>query len=430
MQKRRRKAVIFVWIILAVCLTGGCGSEMPEDGEKKSITLLASQNWIKEIDRQLFRKFEEQTGTEVRLLLTPDDGYETLLGMCLSGGNSAVDVFMFPSGTSMEAMGMEDIALDLSQEEWVSRLEDWAFEAVSCKGKVLGQNIWGEDYEGILYNRTFFQEHHLEVPDTWEGFLTLCEKIRRLGTAPLYENLNSSWHIISWAYGLTPVMECENPGFREELNRNPGFGLADLECFSAGLYQFQQMIAAQENGIPKYYTDGGQDEDFKGSYRVLAERKAVMLFTYSAYAKELEEYGSRDEWGMFPVPLLDNRTAVSNGGGIAKFINKHSQNIAECRQLFDFLAEEENLEAYYEARTDLVTAAFSGVRSVRAAEATKEILERSERTPCVIFTKEVRHIDPDLYKYMQGLIDGTCSVEQLVSRCDQYREEMFGDGTE
>ncbi len=430
MQTNRKKRTLFVLILLAACLAGGCGGESLEDGEKKSITLLASQNWIKDIDRQLFQTFEEQTGIEVKLLLTPDDGYETLVGMCLSGGNSAVDIFMFPSGAMMETMGIGEIALDLSQEEWVGRLNPWALESVSCNGKVLGLNTWGEDYEGILYNRTFFDEHQLDVPDTWEGFLTLCDQIRRLGTTPLYENPNSSWHIVSWAYGLTPAMEREYPGFWEELNQNPQFGFADLACFAEGLRQFRQIFAAQENGVPKYYTDGGQDEDFKGSYRVLTEREAVMLFTYSAYAEELKEYGSRDEWGMFPVPLLDNQTALTNGGGMAKFINKHSRNIALCRRFFDFLAEQENLQAYYDARTDLVTAAFSDVKSACETEAAREILKRSGQMPCVMFTKEVAHLDPDLYQYMQGLIDGTCSVEELVRRCDRYREEMFGDGAE
>ena len=96
--------------------------------------------------------------------------------------------------------------------------------------------------------------------------------------------------------------------------------------------------------------------------------------------------------GMFPVPLLDNQTAITNGGGLAKFINKHSQNIAECRQLFDFLAEQENLQAYYNARTDLVTAAFSDVKSACETEATQEILKRSRQTPCVMFTRGGSHI--------------------------------------
>lgn len=430
MRKTGKYGMLFVFMLLAVCMLCGCRETGRQDVEKKTITFFASRNWVKEIDRQLFGRFEEETGIAVKLLLAPDDGYETLLGTCLTGGNSAVDIFMFPAGKSMEFAGLEQIALDLSQEEWVERMEDWALASVSCGGKVLGLNTWGEDYEGILYNRTYFRENGLSVPDTWEGFLTLCDKIRALGPTPLYEDPNVSWHIISWAAGLTPAMKRENREFCEALNRDPEYGFSDLKSFAKGLKQFRRLAAAEESGIPVYYTNGGQDEDFGASYRILTERQAVMIFTYSAFAAELKEYGSKDEWGMFPVPLLDNRTAISNGGGMAKFINKHSKNTAECRRLFDFLAEEENLKVYYGARTDLVTAAFRGIESAHTTDAAREILERSEETPCVIFTKETACVDPDLYKYMQGLSDGSMSVRQLIERCDAYRKEILEDEAE
>ena len=113
---------------------------------------------------------------------------------------------------------------------------------------------------------------------------------------------------------------------------------------------------------------------------------------------------------------------------MAKFINKHSQNIDESRKLFEFLAESENLEAYYSARTDLVAAAFKNVESVHTTDAAREILERTEKEPVIMFTKDVSYIDPNMYQYFQGFSDGTCSVEQFVRNCDAYREEMFGDG--
>lgn len=84
-----------------------------------SITLMASQNWIKDVDRELFEKFQEDTGVEVKVLLTPDNGYATLLGTSLSGGSDAVDIFMFAAGSEMQSAGISEIAADLSNEPWV-----------------------------------------------------------------------------------------------------------------------------------------------------------------------------------------------------------------------------------------------------------------------------------------------------------------------
>ncbi len=393
--------------------------------EEVSITLLASKNWIKDIDRELFDEFERETGIRIQVLLTPNSGYESLVGTCLAGGNGEVDMFMFPMGTMLSSMGIEDIALNLSQEPWVNRLEGWAREASSCSGKVLGFPTWGLDYEGILYNKTFFKEHHLEVPGTWKEFLTLCDQIRSLGTVPLYEALNDTWHTQCWVYGLTPMLYRENPDFVEELNKGSEYKLEDLLCLQKGMEQIQQLFSKKENGIPKYYVGDGREEEFPGSYSYLTQRKAVMMFTYSAYASELKDYGSQDEWGMFPVPLLDNQTAVSNGGGMAKFINKNSEHIEECKQLLYFLAKDENLERYYAARKDLVTSAFQGIESVQTPQATREILRRSKGKTEVMFTKDVFYLDPKLYQYIQELADGTAGAQDAIRKLDEYRAKMF-----
>lgn len=419
---------------MAVCVStsilAGCGSaketsngEAPKGG--KEINLMASQNWIKDVDNELFTDFEEKTGIKVKVSLTPDNEYKTLLGTTLSGGSDAVDAFMYYAGSEMVSAGIPDVAVDLSEESWVAGMEDWAITANSSDGNLYGFSTWGVDYEGVLYNKTFFEENNLEVPTTWDGFLTLCDEIKALGVMPLYEGINGTWHTQSWVYGMTPLMKAENPDFVAYLNESKDNKFADLKCFKDGLTQLQELLAAKEGDAPKYYTNDGQAEDWFGSYTSLQNRETVMMFTYSAYPSELAANGATDEFGMFPVPLLDNRTAVSNGGGISKFINKNSKNIDACKELFNFLAEKENLEKYYAARADLVTAAFKGVESVSATTATTEIQERTADTPEIMFIKDVLYWDPDVYKYLQGMAEGTTTPDDFISSADEYRATMF-----
>lgn len=417
--------VVILLVIWYFYVTSQKMEPTENEGKETAITLLASKSWIRDIDRTLFQEFEEETGIRVKVLLTPDNGYEEMVGTCLAGGNREVDMFMFPMGSVISSMGIKDIALDLSQESWVNRLEGWARRAGSFQGKVLGFCTWGIDFEGILYNKTFFGENGLEVPETWQGFLDLCDQIRSLGTVPLYESTNSTWHSTSWVYGLTPLMYQENPDFVEYLNESSQHKLADLQCFEQGVEQIRQLFAAKENGVPKYYVENGKEDSFQGSFEYLTQRKAVMMFSYSAFASELKAYGSQDEWGMFPVPLLDNQTAVSNGGGMAKFINKHSEHLEECKMLLDFLARDENLERYYGERTDLVTSAFQNVESVQETEATREILERSAGASITMFIKDVFYVDPNMYLYLQGFANGTVSAEEFVRNLDDYRRESF-----
>lgn len=394
--------------------------EAPETELSGSITLMASQNWIKDVDQELFDKFEAETGVEVKVLLTPDNGYETLLGTTLAGGSDTVDMFMYHAGSKMLSAGIPEVALDLTGEPWSANMEQWAVDANTVDGKLLGFSTWGVDWEGILYNKTMFEENGWEVPTTWDEFVALCDTIQAAGITPLYEGINGVWHTETWVYALTPVLEQEHPGFVNELNANE-LNFADLESFSAGLTQLRDFLSHE----PKYFTNDGQSEDWFGSYPALQNREVAMMATYTAYAAELAANGSTDEWGMFPIPLLDNTVAVSNGGGVSKYINKNSQNIDACKALLNFLAEDENLETYYAARSDLVSAAFKDVESVAATTATTEVMERNTAEPPVRMNNDVLYWDPNIYSYLQGFAAGTTTVEEFVANVDANRATMF-----
>ncbi len=397
----------------------------PESLRGTEINLMASQNWIKDVDRELIAKFEEETGIIVKVNVVPDNGYTTLLGTMLAGGSDAVDIFMHGAGTEMISAGIPDVAVNLSNEDWISRQEEWATVVNSYEGKQIGFSTWGLDYEGVLYNKTFFEENGLEVPETWNEFIALCDEIVSLGVTPLYEGLNGVWHTQSWVYGLTPALAKERADYAEYLNSSKDNKYADFDSMEKGLVQIQQLLSTKQGNEPKYFTNDGQAEDWFGSYPAFQNRDTVMMFTYSAYAAELAANGATDVFGMFPVPLLDNKTAVNNGGGISKYINVNSKNIEASKVYLDFLARDDNLETYYEARSDLVTAAFKDVESVSSTTATIDILDRTERLPVTMFIKDVLYWSPDVYKYLQGMAEGTTSPEEFIENVDEYRATMF-----
>lgn len=400
------------------------------DAAVKDITLMASQNWIKDIDRELFKDFEKQSGIKVNVLVTPDNGYDNLLSTNLSGGGNAIDIFMYSGGMPMQSAGIDQVAVDLSSESWVSNYEPWAKSANTIKDKVYGFGTWGVDYEGILYNKTYFKENNLEVPKTWNEFITLCDTVVSKGKIPFYENINGAWHTQTWFYGFTPEVLKAHTTMIGDLNNANKANRKDFSDFakvSEGLEQVKTFLGAKNGNVPKYYTNDGQAEDWFGSYPAMAKRENVMLATYSAYPAELkDENATTDEFGMFPIPVLDNKTVVSNGGGYSKFINKNSKKIDACKQLFNFLAKDENLEKYYSARTDLVTASFKGVESVSGTTATTDAIANSEdKTTPVMMMKDILYWNSEMYKDFQGFASGSLSVSDFVKNCDDYRHAKF-----
>ena len=423
-MKTRVVKCLSLMLALVVVFATFCGSASANSG---SITLMASQNWIRDIDRELYKKFEDETGIEVKILVSPDNSYSSLLGSAMMDGGNAIDVFMFAAGYEMVSAGIPDITLDLSDQPWVSELEEWAITENSYNGKLIGHSTWGVDYEGVLYNKTYFEENNLSVPTTWDDFVALCDQILSLGKIPLYENINGTWHTNYWLFTLTQLFLNENPNFINDLNASPNNKFSDNAKVWEALEQIRAFLSAKDDsGRPKYYTNDGQSEDFFGSYPSLANRETVMYVTWSALAAELEvDHGTTDEWGMFPLPVAGNDTCNSNGGGISRYINKNSNNIDACLMFFEFLSRMENLEAYYANTPSLITSAFKGVTSVKPTTATIEALERSKSLPPVRMINTILYWDNNMYVYWQGLAAGTMTVEQMITNMDNHRAVMF-----
>ncbi len=305
-------------------------------------------------------------------------------------------------------LGIPDLALDLSEEAWVENLEDWAKNVNTYDGKLYGFSTWG------LTMKASFIIKHILKKITWRS------RKPGMSSSPC---VTKFWSLVKSRctnpstvpgtpkvgfYALTPALLKENPELADWLNASKDNKLASLESAKEGLSQIAAFLRCQKgaDGQPKYYTNDGQAEDWFGSYTALQNRDTVMMFTYSAYPAELAANGCEDEWGMFPMPAAGSDAVVSNGGGISKFINKNSDNIDACLALLDFLARPENLEAYYAARTDLVTSSFKDVSSVSATTATTDAIANSNGEPPVMFMKDMLYWDTELLPLLPRVCRG------------------------
>lgn len=50
-------------------------------------------------------------------------------------------------------------------------------------------------YTGMLYNKKIFREHNIEIPETWDEFIAMCEKLKKAGVVPLMFQTMDAWHI-------------------------------------------------------------------------------------------------------------------------------------------------------------------------------------------------------------------------------------------
>ena len=66
MKRKRILSVMMTMAMAAGTLGAGAGALNVEASENQEITLMASQNWIKDVDNELFDKFEKRQESRLR----------------------------------------------------------------------------------------------------------------------------------------------------------------------------------------------------------------------------------------------------------------------------------------------------------------------------------------------------------------------------
>ena len=154
--------------------------------ESVTLTYMASQDWVKEAEMELAVKFEEETGIHIDFQIVPADQYFNLLTTKLNSGE-ATDIFGGQSGkTDLQVLyNVEENAVDLTDEEWVSRMDPLALEMVSLNGRVYGAEIWdivASNYFVMVYNKQIFADLGISVPESYADFKAACQTIMDSGT--------------------------------------------------------------------------------------------------------------------------------------------------------------------------------------------------------------------------------------------------------
>ena len=209
-----------------------------------TLTVMASQEWIKPAEQELAKKFEDQTGIHVDYQILPADQYFNVLKTKLNAGE-ATDIFGGQSGKSDLKLqyDVENNAVDLTGEEWTTRIDPAALDQTSLDGKVYGAEIWdivASNYFVTIYNKKIFSELGIAVPKTFAEFAAACTKIKAAGITPIYEPISDGWHQVLWFPMVGPRFEEAEPGLADKLNANQATFAGDANMTTA-MTQINQL---------------------------------------------------------------------------------------------------------------------------------------------------------------------------------------------
>ena len=184
----RRKVMVLLLIVLALFSLTGIAAE-------KKLTVISGWSGP-EMDAfmPVLREFEKETGIRVDYQIYRAEDLAVLLPAQFDSKTAPADViFMWAwfvnkqaqSGHVLEMTGL------LNESDFVPGILD----AVKSGGKLWGGPYTGKIKPGFWYRKSFFKQHGLAVPTTWDEFVDLCARIKKIPgvRAPIASGNGVGW---------------------------------------------------------------------------------------------------------------------------------------------------------------------------------------------------------------------------------------------
>ena len=213
------------------------------------------------------------------------------------------DLFQYNSGSLMQALNPDETLVNLDDQAYVDKFDENFIESVSTDngmyGVPMGQSMAG----AIIYNKDIYEQLGLEVPQTWDEFISNSEAIKAAGVAaPIVQTYGDTWTSQLFVLGDFNNVLAEDPDWAEKYTNNeakyvdePAFaGFENLqEGFDAGLWNEDFASATYPDGVTMVATGEG------AHYPILTFAASQLMTTNPEAA---------DVVGTFPIPGDDAET--------------------------------------------------------------------------------------------------------------------------
>lgn len=291
----------------------------------------------KEVMNNVVQKFNE-TYPDITVTIEPGNGgaYSEFLKTKDSVGE-------FP-----DVMEMRDTAMYVR----AGKLEPLSEEITSLfastmefDGNVYTAPLAGENTQGIIYNKKYFDENGFKEPATYDEFIKLCQAIEEKGDMdPLVVGGQDIWHMGFWFHkAYNDQVLSQDPDFIKHCYE----GSKDFsdDSIKATFEELQEIMQYAQDGWTS--TPDAQITTF------LVSDMAAMMYSGTHMFGQIASADPDFEMGWFPVPSPDGKTRLVGGAGfgglsISAESAKDPNKKAAAEEFIKFFYAPENYKAYCE----------------------------------------------------------------------------------
>lgn len=392
-----------------------------DSGKKVTIELAISKSSQDSafIQQDLLDEFEKKTNIKVNLQLIPAEQTTTVLQTKLAV-EEAPDIIQYNLASATTDLNLERNFEILDSEPWASRIVNK--DVLSASGHIYSFHVSQDTgMQGVVYNKDIFEELGLTIPNNYEEFLALCEKIKASGTTPVFMPFKDSWAINIWpAAAFADFVSKSDPTYFEELNSN--------KRKWSDIPEFKTFLEQQYEVYKKGYTNVDVLSDsYDMAVGKFLNKEVAMMFMGDWLIEGVAKQDPNMRLGVFPIPAIDNPSLGASPLGGQLFIPKKAKHIEEAKKFLDFMASKEVAQKIVDAKGYVSN--LNDVTTPALPEYKQEIVD-NYITPkkTVLTTDAYMLVDRnELYRMLQDQFAGGMSPEELLKAWDEKFSQLMKD---
>ena len=335
------------------CLTGlaiaagGCAAN-PSNGVTTLDFFQFKGEALEDFDR-IIADFEAEN-PDIRIVQNQVADSETLIRTLLVKDRTP-DVITLNANGNFGKLAEAGVFYDFSDEPVLETINPGVQEILAQLGNAPGEvNSLGyvNNANGIIYNRAIFEEQGLEVPETWDELIALCDTLVERGITPFSTSLAENWTAMPSWNGIGAYYSQD--GFFDEMrtegeNVGPDAPVSFEKDFPDAMARQAQLFS--------YSQDGYRGASYDDSTSLFAQGGAAMMLQGIWALSPVKAVNPDIDAAIFPYPVPEDpadRMLVS-GVDVTVTMARDTPHREEALRFIDYLFQPEVIEQFAASQT-------------------------------------------------------------------------------
>ncbi len=333
-----------------------------------------------------------------------------------------------PQWVESYANGLDKL-VDLTGLECVSEYDEKALDGTfKYQGKLYAVPIDSVVLSGVFYNKKVFEKAGVKIPQTWDEFLEVCEKIKAQGVTPVYYSGKDAWSVqpptISGLLNDAKEKGTDTFGLMDQINTNK-LKYADCTNFVGSIEKTKDLIDLG------YVNETYLSDTVDNAHQALANGECAMYINGTWCADNINKKfpDKIDDIGAFAIPTTSGDNYINMFTPYSLALTTSCKDPELGKKVLNFIASKEAQQIYADAQPGVYLNKNVTSDIPKATEDLKKIMDSGKSmTDWEEINKYAYgNLSEPLLNYYTGMLKDAKEVAQALDQETERNAKAQGD---